>query len=294
MRIEAFLDTALQTGVSIALLLGLVMLIRPLFAKHLGARATYALWLLPFIRLFLPPVTLTGDSPAAQVLPVVTPLNYINLDYLNLWPFIDQPQNAPHKSEPAASGLSDFFTQNGTEIIIALWLGVAFIWIGKVILGHRRTVRALRLNSDPAPDALKADIEAARKAVGLRRSPEVRIAHVELGPLVTCPWSPMLVLPEKFMQTEDFAQSGSAAHAGLIHELAHIKRRDLWAAFAAVLFRAINWPNPLVHLAAKRFRLDLEAACDEYVLHKLRGASVKPLDYAHALLGLQSVKAKDL
>ena len=36
----------------------LVLLLRRPVARHLGARAAYALWLLPFLRLLLPPVVL--------------------------------------------------------------------------------------------------------------------------------------------------------------------------------------------------------------------------------------------
>ncbi len=52
----------------------------------------------------------------------------------------------------------------------------------------------------------------------------------------------------------------------LYHERVHLRRGDLHANALAMLLRSLFWFNPLLQLAAHRFRQDQELACDEAVL----------------------------
>ena len=66
----------------------------------------------------------------------------------------------------------------------------------------------------------------------------------------------------------------------LVHELAHVHRRDSWSHLLAELARAVHWPNPLVWLALHRQRLESERACDDQVLGRGSAATA----YAEDLL----------
>ena len=82
------------------------------------------------------------------------------------------------------------------------------------------------------------------------------------GPLLLGAWRPAIVLPA------DFERRHPPAERALIlaHEAMHARRRDgLWSAVAAGA-RCLFWFNPLVHVAAARFRRDQELACDAAVL----------------------------
>lgn len=66
----------------------------------------------------------------------------------------------------------------------------------------------------------------------------------------------------------------------LLHELAHVRRRDWAIQLLAELFRCVYWFNPLVWLACWRLRLASEQACDDAVLSAGMGAP----EYASHLL----------
>jgi beta-lactamase regulating signal transducer with metallopeptidase domain/protocatechuate 3,4-dioxygenase beta subunit len=68
----------------------------------------------------------------------------------------------------------------------------------------------------------------------------------------------------------------------LLHELAHVQRRDFLMQLFARMARAIFWFNPLMWIAAKQIALESEAACDDLVITHQTKAS----DYAEHLLAV--------
>ena len=54
-----------------------------------------------------------------------------------------------------------------------------------------------------------------------------------------------------------------------LHELAHLKRRDIYLGWFMVVLQALHWFNPLVWLAFAQMRADRELACDSLVLSTL-------------------------
>lgn len=83
-----------------------------------------------------------------------------------------------------------------------------------------------------------------------------------LGPAVVGLWRPRIVLPA------DFERRYSPEEQALVleHERQHLRRGDLWAQALCAALRCLFWFNPLLHLAASRFRFDQELACDADVL----------------------------
>ena len=93
-----------------------------------------------------------------------------------------------------------------------------------------------------------------------------------------CTWGvmrPVLLLP-----TSGEAWPEASRRAALLHELAHIERRDALSIVVARLACALYWYNPLVWIAAGRIRSLQERACDDAVLR----AGATPSDYAQFLL----------
>src|SRR5690606_35862137 len=70
----------------------------------------------------------------------------------------------------------------------------------------------------------------------------------------------------------------------LLHELAHLRRRDLWIHWLLVLLQAVHWFNPAVWWAFHRLRVEAESAADAWALR--RCGDETPLRYGETLLRL--------
>lgn len=269
------LNWGLRTGVVISGLIGLVLLLRRPFARYLGAEATFLLWSLPLLRLCLPDIKLAGKPQG------------VFIDY-DRFLVIGGPEVSPQTAAPLTPTTEVITAQAQTFIspqfimgaIVMVWLTGALVWLSYHLIQHVRYGRLLRHVSMDGPHDLNPLIVKALNLVGLKKTPTIKIAPKNIGPLVSGLINPIVVLPKEFEHDYD----DEAKLFALVHEFSHIKRRDLWAAFAALCFRALHWYNPLVHYAARHFRADLEAACDAYSLSKFKGQDTAAYDYARALL----------
>jgi beta-lactamase regulating signal transducer with metallopeptidase domain len=102
----------------------------------------------------------------------------------------------------------------------------------------------------------------------------------EAGPAVVGFFYPRIVTPS------DFAQRFGPTERKLIleHEQVHIERYDARINAIVALARCLMWFNPLIHIGARRMRVDQELSCDAAVVDRRPGARRA---YAETLLKTQ-------
>lgn len=228
------LDTLVWTAALIALVL---MLRRPV-ARHFGAKAAYGLWLLPFLRLLLPPITLPASlAPDEAAAPAAVPLEATSL-------VIDQAA-APDGMGAAVEAASPAVPW--AAALLALWLAGAAVFLWVRFSGYHRMRRALLAQAVPVGEA------------GRVRLVET---HETNAPIAFGVLDKVVALPPGFMAKRDRA----ARDLALAHELAHHRGHDLLANFAAQLLFALHWFNPLAYIGWQAMRRDQEAACDARVV----------------------------
>jgi beta-lactamase regulating signal transducer with metallopeptidase domain len=93
-----------------------------------------------------------------------------------------------------------------------------------------------------------------------------------------CTWG--VIFPVLLLPSAGDAWSESARRSALLHELAHLQRRDALSSLVSRLACVLHWYNPLVWFAAARARNLQERACDDAVLR----AGTMPSDYAQFVL----------
>lgn len=97
------------------------------------------------------------------------------------------------------------------------------------------------------------------------------------GPAVVGALRPVIFLPRDF----DTRFSAEERALVLAHERTHLARFDPLVNAAAMGLRAVNWFNPLVHVASHALRIDQELACDASVLARHANSQ---RTYAEAML----------
>ncbi|MGN6515989.1 MAG: M56 family metallopeptidase [Rhizomicrobium sp.] len=152
-----------------------------------------------------------------------------------------------------------------------LWLtGVGGIALrgGFALLGLRALKRRSRAHVFD-----KIDLPEGRYDIRIAREPN------NFGPVTWGILRPVVLLP---FQAQFWSRE--RLHAVLMHEVAHIRRRDSLSQLLSMLVCALYWPNPLVWAAARSLRAEAEMAADDSVL----ASGVRASAYAGELLQLAS------
>ena len=240
-------DTLLATS----LLMVLVLLVREPVRRQFGPAAAYGLWLIPALRLLMPPLTETVERvvPAAEPLGLAAP----------------QASLAPAASPGLVEQLGGWET-----LLVSAWLAGACIMLLGGLLLYRWQRR-----------------EVLRDSVQVARLGTIRIVRSEAvrGPMAFGIFDRVIALPLDF----DDRYDPDERRLAFDHELSHHRSGDLIVNHFAFVLLCLQWFNPIAWLSHSAFRFDQEAACDARVLDRVSGPNRAA--YAQAITKAASGRA---
>jgi len=162
--------------------------------------------------------------------------------------------------------------------VFAVWSVIASVGLAGVGIGLWR-LRELRRDCTPI-DAQSLDPMLRRTLLEFRSRRPVTLC-VSDGlrvPTALGFLNPLIVIPAWAMKELSPAELNSI----LIHELAHLQRRDDWTNLAQKIVRALLFFHPAVWWIERELSLEREMACDDVVLAK----TSNPRAYAQCLVSL--------
>jgi len=166
-------------------------------------------------------------------------------------------------------------TASVINLLLVIWgVGAAYLLarlaFGALVLG--RVVR--RGTALETPDWQHPLLEAADR-LSLPELPRLVMSDRFPMPFACGVLHPAIVLPRGAAEWDDRRR-----RTVLVHELAHLARRDLAMNALGQAACAVYWFHPLVWMAARKLRIESERACDDLVL----GVGTRPSEYADHLL----------
>ena len=167
-----------------------------------------------------------------------------------------------------------------SRTIVITWLSIAILLIVRLLVNVSRTAMVWCRRSQTPLIAELPDrrIAAVFEAIGesIANVP-IRMSDAVMVPVVVGLLRPTIVLPAEVAQWPD-----GQLRLVLQHELAHVRRQDIfWNCFVSAV-NSIIWFQPLAWIVQRRLRDDQEFACDDAVL--LQGN--EPSEYAAMLVNV--------
>lgn len=283
--LEAIFLLLLQASIGSSALIALVLLLRRWREGRLLPRVMPLLWLLVLVKLLVPALPETPFN-LFRVVPALVQEASSAVSEAPAESAASGPASLPAAAQPAdpgaeASAISTADSDKPTAAAapdpaasaLSLWLTLgALVWLaGMLALGGTGLYAALRFrriltHAVPVQAAsVLFALEACRQRLDIRR----RIGLYELpgraGPFVYGWMRPAVYMPAGFAAEADSRQ---LTHV-LLHELIHVKRKDVWVGALWAAVAAIYWFNPFVWLALRSMKADREIACDAGVLDAL-------------------------
>jgi beta-lactamase regulating signal transducer with metallopeptidase domain/HEAT repeat protein len=161
--------------------------------------------------------------------------------------------------------------------LVGLWaLGVLAL-VARLVHGlltvHRIAHRAPEVDGA----AWRAALHEVADRLDMEELPRLVVSDAVRVPFACGFRHPTIVLPAEAMSWTD-----ERRRVVLLHELAHIQRRDMFGHLLSRLACVMYWFHPLVWMAARHLRAESERACDDLAIRSGARAS----DYAQHLLDI--------
>lgn len=262
-------------GTLLAVAVALVILC---LRKRLSPAWRHGLWLLVLLRFVLPdlgtsswsmqrlserpvPLVVATIEPTFEPTsePVAVPLEFA-AEALVLKNPAPLSQTVPLEYSPTRPPASSAWTpMQGLTLTWLLGMTLVLATMGFL---HGRLVWKLRRNSSLPSAPLSAALQNACHLAGVRQAPRLIVSDAVRAPALFGVLHPAILLPREIASTHDSA----SLRLILLHELAHMQRRDLWSQIIASLIVAVQWFNPMVWWAAQRMRTEAEMASDARAL----------------------------
>ncbi|HWV99433.1 MAG TPA: M56 family metallopeptidase [Candidatus Acidoferrum sp.] len=298
---EALFAWVLQTSWQAGILALVVILAQAVFRRQLTPAWRYGLWLLLVVRLLLPSTPQTSwsiynvaglpralnsvDGPStAEVSPSAA---FARVSAAQDKAEAERTSSVRRGSErqakvaPKPAGASSGPVESSLS-----WRRLAFfIWIlGTGFFVARLAWSDVRFSHRVGcqPTVMRGPalllLRACEERLGVSQPVTLIETEEVQSPSVHGLWRKRLLLPEGTFQHF----STDEQRCIVLHELAHIKRRDLEVNWIASLLLAVHWFNPLLWMAFSRMRNDREMACDALALMHLGTGLAEP--YGEAII----------
>lgn len=163
-------------------------------------------------------------------------------------------------------------------LFVALWIPLAVVALARVLFGlwQVRAIRRECVEIDPA--TLDPALRDTLLNASAGRRVRLLVSRTARVPAAVGFRRAAIVLPLWCLRE----MSAGELQPILIHELAHLERRDDWTNLLQKLVRAVLFFHPAVWWIDRRLAVEREMACDDVVLAALGNARA----YAGSLVGL--------
>lgn len=168
-------------------------------------------------------------------------------------------------------------TPSVTVLVLSAWALVAALLLAWLAYGQVMVRRIVRGATDLAGTAWEDAAIGIADRLGLDTLPRLVRSDVVTMPFACGLRHPVIVLPASCDAWSDQRRT-----AVLLHELAHVRRRDIVGHTLGRVTSALYWFHPLAWTAARRLRVESERACDDLAL----ACGTRASDYAEHLLDI--------
>jgi beta-lactamase regulating signal transducer with metallopeptidase domain/Tol biopolymer transport system component len=278
----------------VSLLILIVSALDFLLRRWAWPQVRYTLWLLVLVKLVIPPSWTLPSSLVSRWQPVVQagieerlginlrgpaarePLEMSPSIPASMTPAVQAGELAGQsgQTQPAQSrSLPPSRALGWKAIVMLAWIAGMGLFVA--LLAHRisrlRRWHKKQVEKKVIPVWYYELLVETTKRLKLGRLPAIVFSRDAKAPAVYGMFRPVLLLPASYL---DSLSKEDAEHV-LLHELAHLKRGDLWLHGLCLLLQIVYWFNPLLIWTRRQMRHVREICCDLTIANVLKEKTMK-------------------
>jgi len=142
-----------------------------------------------------------------------------------------------------------------------MWALLSFAMLARLGSGFRE-LRRLKADAIPAAAEWQLRLKSLSEINGVRRQVQLLVSSRIATPMSLGFLKPAILIPRALFDS----LSDSELEHVVLHELAHLRRRDDWTNLGQKLIEAILPIQPVVYWIGHRMSIEREMACDDWVV----------------------------
>ena len=260
-----FMKILLSLSVSGALLLLLILGLKPLYKNRFSKRWQYYIWIVVALRFLLP---FTPDTTIVGSL-------FEKFDTAAITNEIPASPNVPvpadtgnNKAEPiqtnreiTTAAMREPF--NKYVCLFFIWSALALVLFVRKVTVYQGFIQYIKAGNKEVSDIkilnLLSDCE---EKLNIKTRVELSCNPLIASPMLIGFFRPRIILPVGELEDKELSYI-------FVHELTHYKQRDMFYKWLIQIVVCVHWFNPFVYLLEKEVNKSCELSCDEKVISVL-------------------------
>ncbi len=265
-----------------------ILLTRIIIKDRIGIKFQYAIWFILILRLLLP-FTPSSILSVYNYVPINVP-TYVSSDESMM---MNDPASSPNIDE-SSNAISIEKTKHTTITYHALAKkALPFIWIsGVFIIGVAMFINnglfLKRIKKCPKikDQQVLSILNDGKNLMNVSKDISLVETNIIKTPCVLNFIKPIIIIPTKLLVECNLIHLKYI----LLHELAHVKRKDIFINYIVSFLCIIYWFNPLIWYGFHKMREDREICCDSLTLSVLSEEEVT--NYGFTIIKLAEISLK--
>lgn len=168
-------------------------------------------------------------------------------------------------------------------VLAGAWLGWVALGVARLAVGRRDLMR-LRDDAWPLATRIEAQLTQWKALPAGHRFADVRVSSAIQGACAIGLGRPVILVSRRFVEALDV----EALDQIVLHEQAHLDRRDDWERLAQLIIGCLVGLHPAVAYITRQIDLEREVACDDRVVAATRASR----QYARSLTEAAAIVAR--
>jgi beta-lactamase regulating signal transducer with metallopeptidase domain len=305
MQLSQLFEWLLWTTIQGSILIGLIVLVQIILRRKLPIRWHYLIWLLLLIRLAIPwapksRISVFNLIPQSiqrrRIIESISKSYVDDIGYCSSTESTSVQKAEPHpvvagdnetaRSQPQTvqetvnkptavvkpavsdtrfANLKDFFKSviyRFLHMLPIIWLVGAVVMAGYVFARNLSLWLTVKRERPITDQKVLELLEDCKIQMGVQTILAVVVSDKVKSPALFGFVRPRLLLPQGMLETYSLEELRYV----FMHELAHLRQRDIYLGWLMALLQIMHWFNPLMWIAFHRMRTDRELACDRLAI----------------------------
>ncbi len=276
-----------------------ILAVRLIFRKNMSSKLKYILWFILIFRLALP-VTPDSNMSIFNYMPTkdsyistidtshIEKENFINSNRENFLKdsFTNTNINPDNSYTNMINNTKEIKGYSLKDVFITIWISGMIIGVLTIFMCYINFLRSTKKCSRVSEVEVLQLFRECKILMNVHKNIILIESNNFKSPCIMGVFKPKILIPHNLINSSKLKELRFA----LIHELAHVKRKDILVNYIIAILCIIYWFNPLVWYGFYKMREDREVCCDSLALSNINDEEV--YEYGLAVISFAATSSK--